>query len=244
MKKLLTFILISCSITAYCQDKTLVLSLNNYQVFQDTTQKTYTIVDSNNNIIVQDLKYVNYAGFSQSLQTLDKSNNIIYYDNTLKQIETPKEGIMTVCGTVAYFKRKITEDKNNYYVEFTKDNSVYNNGITKTIVDTIPKTNIKQIYFANTKKEIDYDENFYFPTVLILKLENTIAIKDNDSIKYYDSIDLNNPLAIKVKKGNLLGLYGITDIKFKQLENFKYNLAKFTDANGKIGYIDLLGNEY
>lgn len=244
MKKLLTFILILCSVTAYCQNKTLVLTFNNFKVFQDTTHKTYNIVDTNNNVIVQDLKYVNYAGYSKSLQALDKNNNIIYYDSTLKQIDTPEEGIMTVCGTVAYFKRKITEDKNNYYVEFTKDNSVYNNGITKTIVDTIPKTNIKQIYFANTKKEIDYDENFYFPTVLILKLENTIAIKDNDSIKYYDSIDLNNPLAIKVKKGNLLGLYGITEVKFKQLENFKYNLAKFTDANGKIGYIDLLGNEY
>ena len=204
----------------------------------------FKILNSENKTIIKDLKYINYAGYSNSLQTLDKNNNLIYYDNNIRKIKKPEEEIIEVCGTVAYFKRKIIEDNRNYYIEFTEDKSVYNEGIKKSIVDTIPKNGIKKIYFANSSKEIDYDENFDFPTYLILDLGDKFGVKDGDVIEYFDSVDLKNPFALKVKIDDYFGYYGITDIKYKNLADFEYNLAKFTDKKGNTGYIDQNGNEY
>lgn len=236
--------LIMSSISSFSQDGELVLTFNDFKVLKEVNKKTYKILNNENKVITKDLKYVNYAGYSNSLQALDQNNNVVYFDHDLKKIETPKEEIIEVCGTVAYFKRKIIEDDENYFIEFTEDKSVYSEGIKKSIVDTIPKKNIKKIYFANTKKEIDYDENFDFPTYIILMLEDKVAIRQGNSTKYYDSLNLDNPFAIKVQKGKFIGYYGITKVKYQQLENFEYHLARFEDANGNIGYIDLQGNEY
>jgi hypothetical protein len=232
------------SISSFSQDGELVLTFNDFKVIKELHKKTYKILNNKNKVITKDLKYVNYAGYSNSLQALDKNNNVIYFDSDLKKIETPKKGIIEVCGTVAYFKRKIIEDDENYFIEFTEDKSVYREGIKKSIVDTIPKKDIKKIYFANTKKEIDYDENFDFPTYIILMLEDKVAIRQGTTTEYYDSLNLDNPLAIKVQHGKFIGYYGITTVKYQRLENFEYNLARFEDANGNIGYIDLYGNEY
>ena len=231
-------------LSCFSQEKELVFSFNDFKIFKEVNEKTYKILNSDNKIIIKDLKYVNYAGYSNSLQALDKKNNLIYFDDSLNKIKTPKEGIIEVCGTVAYFKRKIIEDNESYFIEFTEDKSVYSEGIKKSIIDTISKKDINKIYFANAKKEIDYDENFDFPTYIILNLGDKFGIKQDDSIEYFDSIDLENPFAIKVQRENLIGYYNITDIKYKKLQNFEYNLARFEDKYGKIGYIDLEGNEY
>ena len=244
MKKIFLAILIISSISSFSQEGELVLTFNDFKVIKEVNKKTYKILNNENKVIMKGLKYVNYVKYSNSLQALDTNNNVIYFNNDLKRIETPKEGIIEVCGTVAYFKRKIIEDDENYFVEFTEDKSVYSEGIKKSIVDTISKINIKKIYFANTKKEIDYDENFDFPTYIILILNDKVAIKQGNSTAYYDSLNLENPFAIKVQKGKFKGYYGITKVKYKQLDNFEYNLAKFEDINGNIGYIDRQGNEY
>ena len=234
------------SILSFGQNDKLMLTFNEFTVLKDTVENTFKIKDQNDKIIKKELKYVNYAGYSNSLQILDHNNNLFYLNENLKQIEHPENEIIEVCGTVAYFEMKIIENSKNYLIEFTEDNSVYNEGVKKTIIDTIAKTNIKDIYFANSEKEISYDENFDFPTYLILDFGNSnkFGIKQNDSIEYYDSIDLKNPFAIKVKRKNLFGYYGITEIKYKELNEFKYNLAKFETEFGEKGYIDNNGNEY
>lgn len=244
MKNILVLVLIGFTICSYSQKEKLILNYNDFKIYKDTNQKTYKILSKENLVIKHGLKYVNYAGNSNSLQVLDKKNNLIYFDNNLKTIKVPKDAVLGVCGTVAYFEQKIIERNNNYYIEFTEDKSVYSEGIKKSIIDTIPKHNIKAIYFANSEKQINYDENFYFPSYLILDFGDKFAIKDGDSIKYFDSIDLKNPFNLKVKKNNLVGYYNTTKIKYKSLENFEYNLAKFEDKHGNIGYIDLDGNEY
>jgi len=244
MKNLFVIILIICSISSFSQDGELVLTFNDFKVFKEVNKKTYKILNSDNKIIIKGFKYVNYVEHSNSLQALDKNNNLIYFDDSLKKIKTPKEGIIEVCGTVASFKQRIIEDNKYHLVEFTEDKSVYNEGIKKSIIDTISKKGVKSIYFSNEKKEIDYDENFDFPTYLIIDLGDKLGIKKGDSIKYYDSIDLENPFAIKVRKGDFIGYYDITEVKYKKLQKFEYNLARFEDKNGKIGYLDLEGNEY
>ncbi|WP_157491980.1 hypothetical protein [Gelidibacter mesophilus] len=243
-KTLVTLIFFGMSILSFGQNDELVLTFNKYTVLKDTVRNTFKIKDPNNNIVKKDLKYVNYAGYSNSLQILDKNNNLAYYNKNLKQIEYPENEIIEVCGTVAYFEMKIIESDENYLIEFTEDKTVYSEGVKKTIIDSIPKTNIKDIYFANSKKEINYDENFDFPTYVILDLGNSFGIKQNESIEYYDSIDLKNPFAIKVKRQNLFGYYGITEIKFKNLNEFKFNLAEFETEFGDKGFVDNKGNEY
>ncbi|WP_452222089.1 hypothetical protein [Lacinutrix salivirga] len=244
MKTLIILIFFGMSILSFGQSDKLILTFNEFTVLKDTVRNTFKIKDQNNKIVKKELKYVNYAGYSNSLQILDGNYNLMYFDENLKQIEHPENEIIEVCGTVAYFKMKIIENNENYLIEFTEDKSVYSEGIKKTIIDTIAKVNIKDIYFANSKKEINYDENFDFPTYLILDLGNKFGIKQNDTIEYYDSVDLKNPFAIKVQRKNLFGYYGITEIKFKELNEFKYNLAKFKSELGKKGFIDNNGNEY
>lgn len=239
-----TIICFGISILSFGQNDQLKLTVNKFNVFKDTVKNTFKIKDQNHKIIKKDLKYVNFAGYSNSLQVLDKNNNLVYLNENLKQIEHPENEILEVCGTVAYFEMKIIETNENYVIEFTEDNSVYNEGIKKTIIDTIAKTNVKDIYFANSEKEISYDENFSFPTYIILDLGNRFGIKQNNTIDYYDAIDLKNPFAIKVKRKNLFGYYGISEIKYKALDEFKYNLAKFETEFGQKGFIDINGNEY
>jgi len=146
--------LIMSSISSFSQDGELVLTFNDFKVLKDLNKKTYKILNNENKVITKDLKYVNYAGYSNSLQALDKNNNVVYFDNDLKKIETPKEGIVEVCGAMAYFKRKIIEDDENYFIEFTEDNSVYSEGIKKSIVDTIPKKKLKKFTLQTRKKKL------------------------------------------------------------------------------------------
>lgn len=232
------------SISSFSQDDKLVLVFHNYQVYKDVNKKTFKILDNEDKTILKDLKYVNYAGFSNNLQILDKNNRILYYDKDLKRIETPEDGINDVCGTVVYFKREIIEDDKNYFIEYTEDRSIYSEGVKKFIVDTIPKENIKDIYFVNREKTLEYDENFNYPVYLILDFIDTFGIKKGDVIEYFDSVVLKNDFTLKVHIKDSCGYYGITDIIYKNLGDFEYNLASFTDQNGKTGYVDLLGNEY
>jgi len=243
MRKIIVILILSSS-PIFSQEGEFVFDFNDFKIFKDVNNKTYKILNRENAILVKDLKYVDYAGYSNSLQTLDKKNNVIYYDSNLKKIQTPNEEIPAVCGTVAYFERKIIEDNENYYVEFIEDKSVYNEGIKKSIVDTIPKKDIKNIYFANAGQEIDYDENFDFPTCLILDYGHKFGIKNGRLIEYFDTVDLKNPFAIKVQIKEAFGYYGLTKVKYKSLGDFEYNLASFTDKKGHTGYIDLNGNEY
>lgn len=235
--------LIGYSLSAFSQYGKQIFSFNKFKVFKSEKNKTYTILNSRNRAVLKNLKYVNYAGYSNHLQVVDKKNHLFYLNDSLKKTSTPKEEMVSFCGTVASFKRKIIEDSKNYFVEFTEDNSVYNEGVKVSIVDTIPKKDVKNIYFSNKKKEIHYDENFYLPTYLILDLGDKVAIKQGDSTKYYDSIDLSTSFP-KVKRDSLVGYYGITEVKYRKIGKFEYNLAKFEDKNGNIGYIDLQGKEY
>ncbi len=244
MKKLIIIILTIISSSSFSQEVGCIFHFNDFIIIKEKNSKKYKILNSENKTIIKDLKYVNYAGDSNSLQVLDKNNNLIYLDSNLKRINTPKEVIITVCGTLVYYKRKIIEDNRNYYIEFIEDKSLYSEGVKKSIVDTIPKIGIKKIYFANSSKEIFYDGYSDFPTYLILDLGDKFGIKQGDLIQYFDYVDLKNPFAIKVKKKDYFGYYGITDIKYKKLGDFEYNLASFTDKKGNIGYIDLNGNEY
>lgn len=232
------------SMLSFGQNDIQILTFNEFTVLKDTVRNTFKIKDKNNKIVKKKLKYVNHAGYSNSLQILDGHYNLIYFDKNLKQIEHPEKGIIGVCGTVAYFQMKIIDNNENYVIEYTVDKSVYGEDIKKTVIDTIAKANIKDIYFANSKKEINYDGNFDFPTYLILDYGDKFGIKQNGTITYYDSVDLKNPHAIKVQRKQLFGYYGITEIKFKALNEFKYNLAKFESEFGKNGFIDTNGNEY
>lgn len=232
------------SFSSFSQDGELILSFNDFKVFKAVDKKEYKILNNEHKVIIKDLKYVNYAGNSNSLQAIDKKNNLIYFDVNLKKIKKPEEGILEVCGTVAHFKQKIIDENKSYLVEFTEDKSVYNEGIQKSIIDTISKKGIQKIYFLNMKKEIYYDENFDFPTHIILETGNEFAIRNGATVTYFDSIDLNNPFAVKVKRGDFIGLYNITEVKYKNIQDFEYNLAKFEDKYGKTGYLDYEGNAY
>ena len=90
-----------------------------------------------------------------------------------------------------------------------------------------------------------YNENGYFPeTIIFTTKNNEFGIRSKGATTFYDAIDFSDAYNIKVKKDNLWGYFKTSELKYKKLAPFVYNLARFELANGKKGYIDLKGTEY
>ena len=230
------------SFKGFSQNK-LHLTFHKAKVIENTKSHTYKI-QSNNKTVYANLKFAAYA--EGSLQILTADNQLCYINSNLQIIEFPEKAQDFYCGTVDDFSVVIVDKGNQYIVEKTTNFITSGVPVKKEIIDSIPKKNIKDIYFLNKEKKINYDENFFFPqTVVISTKEDKIGIKSTGkAIAFFDEIDISNPSAIKVKKGDLWGYYNITDIAYKKLDSFAYNLASFQLKDGKKGFIDYNGNQY
>lgn len=242
MTKQITYFvfIILFSFKGYTQDQ-LKLTLNNFKVYKNSKNLTFKIT-RNDTIIYDNLKFVALA--ERSLQVLNENNELLYLNDKLKVVSYPEKFQELYCGTVDDFWTEIIEKEKKYLIQRTTDPIDSRETIKKEIIDTIYKENIKDIYFLTKEKRISYDENFFFPETLIIETkDNKIGIRSNNSTKYYDEIKLTDTFEIKVRKNNLWG-YINTEIKYKRLNDFVYNLASFELENGKKGFIDNEGNEY
>jgi len=220
---------------------------NQFYVYQEK-DKTYTVKNGKNKVKFKDLKYANNAG--RGLQILTKTNEMKFLDNdkNLSFIVKPILKEELYCGTVKNFATKIIEVEDQYHV--VRYNYGFSDYIDKNIeeqqlISKVQKKDITNICFANGEKEIQYDENFYYPeTVIVSYGSNEMALlTENDQLDTYEAIDYSNVWRIKVKRANKWGYFGITECLFDQLDAFNYNLAFFIQNNEK-GYLDYEGNLY
>lgn len=245
MKKLLLILLIGVSLCCFSQNNNHKITFGKYTVLQENKKGSFKILDQKENIVYDNLKYVNYTKRASFLQVLDKTNTVFYLDQNLNKTQQPQTNQLAVCGTIASYGLKVIEKEKVFLIEFTENRSIYGEGIKKSIIDTVSKKTVKDIYFVNSKRELNFDENTMFPKYIIIDYGDKFGIKNKNSVSFYDAVDLKNPFTIKVKKKNRYGYYSITSgTKYTLLEGFEFNLAKFEKPCGKTGYIDLNGKEY
>lgn len=216
--------------------------INIYQTFKNPLTKKMIIKDKNHNIKLSDIYF--FSNIGNGFQVLNQDMEVEYYDLNLNKVTNlPKNEIYGVCGNVNTYGLKIEEDEKFFKIKMGEDFSTYNFNNYQTI-DSIKKERVRDIYFSNRKKELFYDGNFRKKELVIIEYDDNFGIRDKKETYYYDAIDLNS-FPIKVKRNNLFGYYKVTEnIRYKELEAYNYDLAKFIDKNGMKGFVDRLGNEY
>lgn len=204
-----------------------------------------TVINESGETILKNIKYIQQIS-NIECQILNDKTEIEYYNFELDTlIKTPSKNpfINEVCGNVNTYGLKI-EEKNNFYL--IKKAVGFTNYDFKNyeILDSIKKDNIKNIYFSNKKKTLEYDKNFQKLEYVIIEYNTYFGIWSNTfGIEYFDSIDLNTK-PIKVQRDKLYGYYRISPIIYLKLNPYLFNLAEFTDSEHKKGYLDKNGNNY
>lgn len=211
--------------------------------FYNTLDKTYTIKNRNGKVLLNHLKY--FSRMQGGFQVLNKANVIVYYNLELEKLtKAPEPELLGICGSVPSWKVKIEENEDYYNVKKLGGFAgSYGTEIWQK-TDSIAKFNIKDIYFLNQTKNIEFDSNFYFPETIIIVYENSFGIRKNKKTFVFNTVDISNQDYIKVKCNNQYGYFETTEIKYKKLDAFIYNLAPFELDDGRKGYIDNLGIEY
>jgi len=218
-----------------------------YYIFENTKKNTFFITDENEKTIIKNLKYCEPLSMD-FIQTLDNRNKIIYYDKNLNVIKNPKINLL-VCGTVNYYDIKLLKKDNQYLVETTTNKTFTGGENTTEITATIKDDNFDKIYFINGEQTLSFQGSYpTTPTCLIFEKDNAFGIIDKDNTSLYDTVAVSETIFRKILKVGKSGLYNYyhisSEVKYKRLDDFVFNLAYFELENGKRGYVDLEGNEY
>ena len=219
---------------------------NHYSV--NKKRNRLTVSDKNGKVLLQNIQYISQA--DNGFQVLNNNTEIEYYDaelNKLKNTPDTKTKCYEVCGNVTTYSLKIEENDKYYIIKRAVGFTSYNFD-NYTVIDSISKTKIKDIYFLNKKRKLTYNENLQEQEIVVINFGTYFGIwNDKYGIEYFDAIDLKST-TIKVMRNNLYGYYNITSTTYLKLEPFEYNLAKFEkiDSNGKKrnGYVDIEGNGF
>ena len=220
------------------------LMYSDINLYKNNQDNTYLVKDNSGKIRLKELHY--FSRISGGFQALNKANEIIYYNLKLKKTpKHPKPEFLGLCGNVACWKLRIKDMTTYYRVEKLSGYSrSYKADEKWKMIDSITKQNgITDVNFLYKTKTMENDENRYLSEIIIINYKNATGIRKDKKTFTFDSID-SSKLPIKVKCKGDFGYFGITEIKYKKLDAFVYNLALFELDNGKKGYIDNTGNEY
>ena len=214
----------------------------NVFVFKNSKHNEYFVENNSGKVLLKGLNY--FGRIDGGFQALNKKNEIVFYNLKLKELnQAPEPQFIGFCGNVSNWKVKI-EEKEDYYIVRKLEGHSGNYGDVWQKTDSIPKSDTKDIYFLDKTKNIEFNENFYFPeTIIIAYMDSSYGIRKNQKTFLFDAVDFSNT-PIKVKCNGLFGYFETTEIKYKKLDTFTYNLAPFELDDGKKGYVDNFGNEY
>ena len=225
---------------------TVVLNMQNYNVYQVDGKQEFYIKNKTGQITVKHLKY--YAQLNGYLQALDTKNIPLFIDaDGLKSDEIhPFYG---VCGTVPHYELAIKDSANTFIV--TEDETFYDSeGIPPVAIQTISKKQADGVYFVNGQNQFNFTSNygygrFWWPdprTIYYKSGGKYYFLKDSDHAAY-DQVEYDMGRLL-VKQNNLIGIYGFLPVKYVDLGAFNYRLARFELPDGRTGYVDDTGKEY
>lgn len=249
MKTTLSILLILISSFSYSQDIDSLLFEygDNLKVYKNNIDGTF-LLKKNNKVKLKKLKFV--LPIWGYCQVLDENNNKFYIDEKGRKQKKTKIKL-GLCGTVPHYTCEIKSDNEKYII--TKDETLndYKNKEPFEVIDSIKKELIDKIYFTNNLKVINYNENDFvfnftktFPYAVIIEKESKKAILCNGILRYFDEIFETKNWITKVRIDNKVGFYNLTQIKYKEIENYVFGLARFIEPNGRKGYVDINGKEY
>ena len=249
MKTTLTILLIFYFSHSFSQDKdSLMFDFGeNLKVYKNTNDTTF-LLKKNNKIKYKKLKFV--LPIWGYLQVLDE-NNIKFYIDKVGRKKNKTKIHLSLCGTVPNYTCEIKTENEKFII--TKDETFYDYENKKPfeIVDSIKKEGIDKIYFTNKSQKIEYDENDFvfnmiktFPYAVIVEKGTKKGILCNGNLSFYDEIFETNNWVTKVRIDNKVGFYNLTEIKYLELGEYNFGLARFKQQNGKKGYVDMNGKEY
>ena len=250
MKALFSIILLLFStnlIYSQNQDSLVFDYGNKMQLFKNISDQTF-FLKKGNKIKYKKLKFV--MPIWGYIQVLDENNSKFYIDDKGRRQKKTKINL-ELCGTVENYTCEIKEINENYII--TKDEIFidHNNEKPPIVIDSIKKEGINKIYFSNNSRKIDYDGNDFmfnftktFPNAVIIEKGDKKGILFDGELNFFDEIISTKKWILKVSLNKKIGYYKITPIKYAELNDFIFGLAKFKLENGKTGYVDIDGKEY
>ncbi|AZB01841.1 hypothetical protein EG359_20585 [Chryseobacterium joostei] len=219
----------------------------NLKAYKNTIDGTF-LLKKNNKVKFKNLKFI--LPIWGYFQVLDENNLKFYIDNKGRKQKKTKINL-GLCGTVPHYTCEIKIDNDKFII--TKDETFYDYGNKEPfeVIDSIKKEGIDKIYFTNKLQKINYNENDFvfnftktFPYAVIIEKGTKKGILYNGQLSFYDEIIETKNWITKVKIDNKVGFYNLTEIKYSDLSDFIFGLARFTLEDGKKGYVDINGKEY
>lgn len=231
----------------YAQKKDSIVYISEYMtIIKHSTSNRFTINSKTTKL--ENVKFVQQI--HENFQVLDDQNSI-FYVNPIGEINENNREFYGLCGTVPHYTLSILE-KNDVF-EIYKDETFYDRGnqIPAKKIRAIPKTMADEVLFINGQKTFNFSENFGVisigktnPKTIIIKKDSHFATYENPKLTY-DEIDFTNYENLLVtKKGNLYGILGYFEPKYKSISKFNQYLAEAILPNGTKIFIDIKGNEY
>ncbi|WP_103865602.1 hypothetical protein [Aquimarina sp. I32.4] len=210
----------------------------------EVSHRRLVVSDENGKLLLQGIQHI--SRINNGFQVLNKNTKIEYYDIELNKLKNPpdiKLKYNEVCGNITTYGLKIEEAEKYYILKkavgFTNYN--FNN---YTAIDSVKKQKVKDIYFLNKERKLEYNANSPMSEYVIINYGTYFGVLEGTSgIQYFDSVEFSES-PIKIMRNGLYGYYNITPTHFLEINSFEFNLAKFKDQNNRKGYIDIYGNKY
>jgi hypothetical protein len=193
------------------------------------------------------LKYADKIG--SFFQIVDQKKKMFFLNQIGERINDPRRE-PAMCGTTTRYTYEIIETA-DYYV-ITRDETFFDfkGQFGPEKIDSISRVGVKAVNFANGQKTIGTsgnDQYFQstpvFPGAIVVDFEKGKGLYYEKKMSYYDDVIVHDT-DFKVSLNGLWGYFGITEIKYKRMGKFEFNLAPVVNTKGKKGFIDQHGAEY
>ncbi|WP_417784749.1 hypothetical protein [Tenacibaculum sp.] len=181
-------------------------------------------------------------------------------------VDNMSHEVLTVCGTVTEYSRKLIRNEFFYVIEKNTDYNFSDSsrGLISVKHKLFNKSDYDSICFLNGEQEFFFDENDYILNTDPIWLNHLIVKKnekygllkirlDKDVLIGIDTlykVDLDNietyglSHPILLKKDNLFKYHNInSNFEYTTISKFKKGFARFT-KNGRKGWLSLSGKEY
>lgn len=244
-RKIVLMVSFMLSLSTVSASDSLVYDLGEFKVYLNQNN-SYFVKNNSGEILHKNLKY--FGNAMRYWQVIDENNEMFYLNDQMKDSKI-EDNFLGLCGTVPHYTLKVKSTKNEFIVMEDETFYDYGNQIPAEEKFRISKKYADEVYFINGKKEFNYDGNYGFAGVLaqpdwvIYKKDGKYGIWQDESKTKFDEISFENS-NLKMKKDGLFGFYGYTEIKYKDIQPFIFNLARIKSTDGKSGYVDVHGKEY
>lgn len=222
--------------------------------FPSSIQVPYTISKSENGfaitaadgkVLINDLLYA--AKLDQGIQVLSEDGEMYYYNHEgLGQGEM--QHFFGFCGTVPHYSLKIEENDDAFIVQEIETFYTELEEQAYKPINTIWKASVDSISFLNKQQTFNFTSNFGILSSISPDPRTIVSYKDgklrfSESQYWYDDFWMENEV-LYFREGEAIGIYGLTEALFKNIDPFENNLARVTLLNGQKAFIDQEGRLY